>query len=122
MPANASKVSILGKDEATAASLTNPVPVDSSAGGSATATPTNVASSASSVTILVANTARVGAAVYNDSTQILYLLLGTSAASTTNYTVQMGTLSYYEVPFGYVGRINGIWASANGNARVTELT
>jgi hypothetical protein len=30
--------------------------------------------------------------------------------------------AYYEVPFGYTGRIDGIWASANGNARVTEMT
>jgi hypothetical protein len=28
---------------------------------------------------------------------------------------------YYEVPFGYVGAIDGIWASANGNARITEI-
>jgi len=83
---------------------------------------TSVASSASSVTILAANSNRLGATVYNDSTQILYLLLGTGPASTSVYTVQLGSQSYYEVPFNFTGQLTGIWASANGNARVTELT
>jgi hypothetical protein len=36
--------------------------------------------------------------------------------------VQIAASGYYEVPFGYPGAIDGIWASANGNARITELT
>lgn len=88
-----------------------------------TATLSNVASSATSVTILAANTSRKGAAIYNDSTQILYVKLGTTA-STTSHTVQMAAGTYYELPAPniYTGRIDGIWASANGSARVTELT
>lgn len=89
---------------------------------SATGTQSNVASSASSVTILASNANRLGAAVYNDSTAILYLLLGSATASATVYTVQIGQGGYYEVPFNYTGQLTGIWASANGNARVTELT
>ncbi len=89
-----------------------------------TPTQTSVASSASSVSLLAANNARKGATIYNDSTQILYLKLG-ATASTTSYTIQLPAApavnSYYEVPFGYVGAIDGIWASANGNARITEL-
>ena len=81
----------------------------------------NVASSASSVTLLSANTARRGATIFNDSTQLLYVKFGTTA-STTSFTIRMATLSYYEVPFGYTGRIDGIWSVANGNARVTEVT
>ena len=53
--------------------------------------------------------------------QILYVKFGTTA-SATSYTVKMVADAYYEVPFGYTGRIDGIWASANGNARVTEMT
>jgi len=98
------------------------LPVAISAGRSGTATQSSVASSASSVTILAANTARDGATIYNDSTQILYLLLGTGPASSTVHTVQMAAASYYEVPYGYTGIITGIWASANGSARVTQLT
>jgi len=36
--------------------------------------------------------------------------------------VQMGAGAYYEVPFGYTGALKGIWASATGAARITELT
>lgn len=88
----------------------------------ATGTLTNVASSASSVTILTANPARKGAMMFNESTQILYLKLAASAASATSYTVQLAAGAYYEVPFSYTGEMRGIWASANGSARVTELT
>jgi hypothetical protein len=90
----------------------------------ATATNTNVASSATSVTILASNASRRGASVFNDSTQILYLDLAGDVASTTNYTVQLATNAFYELPPPaiYTGKITGIWAAANGNARVTELT
>lgn len=87
----------------------------------ATNTITSVASSASNVTLLAANANRLGATVYNESTAILYLKLG-ATASATSYTVQMGASTYYEAPYGYTGQIDGIWASANGNARVGELT
>lgn len=87
---------------------------------------TNVAASATSVTVLAANTSRLGATIVNDSSALLYLKFG-ATASTTSYTVVLaGTaaapFAYYEVPFGYTGIIDGIWASATGNARVTELT
>ena len=86
-----------------------------------TATLSNVSSSATNVTVLAANTARLGASVVNDSTQVLYLKMGTTA-STTSYTVKLAAGAYYEVPFGYTGILDGLWASANGSARVTELT
>jgi hypothetical protein len=84
---------------------------------------TNVAASASSVTILSSNTSRLGATIWNDSTTAtLYLALTSSSASTSNYTVQLFPSGYYEVPYHYVGQINGIWSAAIGNARVTEMT
>lgn len=86
-----------------------------------TSTLSNVASSATSVVILATNTARKGATVYNDSTQILYLKFGTTA-STTSFTVPLAAAAFFEVPSGYTGEMDGIWASANGNARVTEIT
>lgn len=91
-------------------------------GLSSTATQTSVAGATSSTSLLAANAARLGATVYNDSTAILYLLLGSGTASTSAYSVQLGAGAYYEVPFGYTGAIKGLWASATGNARVTELT
>ena len=75
----------------------------------------------SNVTLKAINLARLGLSIHNDSTQILYVKLGTTA-TTTDYTVRMSAQDHYEVPFGYTGRIDGIWASANGNAYVTELT
>ena len=95
-----------------------PVTTDSAT----TATLANVSSSATNVTLLAANTARKGAYFYNDSTQILYLKLG-ATATTSSYTVEMGPEDFYELPNPiYVGIIDGIWASANGALRVTEIT
>lgn len=90
---------------------------------SASSSVTSVASSASSVSLLASNANRLGATFYNDSTQILYLKLG-ATASATSYTVQLAAGSYYELPTPhlYTGAIDGIWASANGNARITELS
>lgn len=83
---------------------------------------TSVNDTASSTTLLAANTNRLGASVQNDSTVVLYLKLG-ATASTSSFTVQMAAASYYEVPYGYTGVIDGIWASdASGAARMTELT
>lgn len=87
---------------------------------SGTATLANVAGSASSVTLLASNTDRRGATIQNDSTAILYVKFG-SAASTTSYTIKMAADSYYEIPFGYTGIITGIWSSATGSARITEM-
>lgn len=91
---------------------------------SATPSQSSVADNAASTTILASNANRLGATVTNDSSAALYLLLGSGVASTTNYTVRITQYGYYEVPFGYTGQINGIWASDpnDGAARVTELT
>jgi hypothetical protein len=87
----------------------------------ATTAVTSVASSASNVTLLASNTSRVGAAVFNDSTALLFVKLG-ATASATSFTVKLYQDGYFEVPFGYTGIIDGIWASATGSARVTEVT
>lgn len=81
----------------------------------------SVAGSATSVTLIASNTGRLGATIYNDSTAILYLKLG-ATASTSSFTAKLFQDGYYEVPFGYTGVIDGIWASATGNARTTEVT
>lgn len=88
--------------------------------GPATATHANVAGATSSTSLLAANAARKGAAIFNDSTSVLYVKLGFGASS-TSFAVKMEAGAYYEVPFGFTGLITGIWASATGSARVTEL-
>lgn len=96
---------------------------NSGAGGCATGTKSNVASSASSVTLLAANAARKQAAIFNDSTQILFLDLSGGTASASSYSVQLQANNYFELPVPpYTGAITGIWGAANGNARVTEFT
>jgi len=87
-----------------------------------TGTLSSVASSATDVLVLAANANRLGATIFNSSTQILYLVLGTTTSSTTVYSVQIAVSGYYEVPYGFTGQIRGIWASANGSAKITELT
>ena len=87
---------------------------------SVTAT-TSVAASVSSVTLLAANGTRLGATIYNDSMALLYVKLGTTA-STSSFEVKLFPLSYYEVPYGYTGQIDGIWSNASGFARIGELT
>lgn len=89
---------------------------------SGTATLTNVSDTATSTTLLSANAARLGASIHNDSTVVLYVKFGTTA-SATSFTVKMAADAHYEVPFGFTGRIDGIWASdASGAARITEFT
>ena len=90
---------------------------------SATGTPTAVAASATSVTLLAANANRKGASVYNDSTAIMFLTLNATTTASL-YTTQVPPNTLYEVPVTpvYTGAISALWASATGNARITEMT
>jgi len=88
---------------------------------SATGTTTSIASSITNVTLLVSNTSRKGATIFNDGTKTLSVKLG-ATASATSFAAQITARGYYEVPFGYTGIIDGIWDVANGSARITELT
>ncbi len=71
--------------------------------------------------LLTANPDRKGAIVFNDSSKNLYLKLGL-IASNASYTVLIPSMGYYELPLPmYTGQIDGIWSSAAGFARITEL-
>lgn len=85
-------------------------------------TVTAVASSATNVTLLAANRLRLGATIYNDSTAVLYVKCGSTAVIASSFTMQMASETFFEIPAGYTGVVDGIWASANGNAMVTEFT
>jgi len=84
---------------------------------------TSVAAAAASTSLLVSNTARRGATIFNDSaTANLYIKLG-ATASLTSFTVKITFGGYYELPYpAYTGAIDGIWDAAVGSARITELT
>ena len=83
---------------------------------------TSVASSLSSVTLLVANDDRLRATIVNDSNSRLFVKLG-ATASATSHTVRLSPHATYHVPADYTGIIDGIWApNVSGSARITELT
>lgn len=89
----------------------------------ATSTITNPSVSASSFTVLAANSSRKMASIMNDSGATVYLALA-STASATAYTVMLVSGGYYELPgtsVVYAGIIAGIGVSAVGNLHVTEL-
>lgn len=98
---------------------TNPIVTNAVA---PTATVTSVADTASSTTLLALNLLRRQATIFNNSTEILYVKLGTTA-SLTDFTVRMIANAYYELPQPvYTGRIDGIWANnSSGAALVTEI-
>ena len=89
----------------------------------ATATLSNVADQASNVQLIALNAARLGAMIFNDSTESLFVKFG-SAASATSFTVKILAGGYFEFPQPvYTGRVDGVWANdASGSARITELT
>ncbi len=87
-----------------------------------TSVTSSVAASTSNTVLLPSNSIRLGATIYNDSSSsLLYLKLG-ATATITDFTIKIFPLSYYEVPYGYTGEIDGIWNTASGFARIDELT
>lgn len=89
-----------------------------------TATQSNVAQNAASVSLLAANTLRKDAHFTNDTAANLFISFG-SAASLTNYDVKIPAGGYFTLSPGavYTGQLFGIWDAAGaGAARVTELT
>lgn len=115
------KVEFGAAGSATPASSTNPLPVQS---GSSTITgngPQTVTAAVTDTLILAANVNRRGVAIFNDSTAILSLSIGTNAASASNRSVPIQPSGYYEMPFGYTGQIRGVWSAVNGAAKVTEF-
>lgn len=92
----------------------------------ATAVTATVASSATPVTLLAASDVRRGATISNDSTAILYILMGAGTVSATNYTyavaAKSGVAQTVTIPFGFTGVITGLWAAANGSALITNFS
>lgn len=98
------------------------VPVTSANPTASSATLTNVSASASSTSIVAANSSRKGLIIFNDSSSALYIKFGTTA-STSSFTYKIFGNGTWEMPETviYTGAIDGIWDSATGAARVTEL-
>ena len=98
---------------------TNPIPTVSERG--ATATLANITGSASAMTLQASNVGRRAWCVHNDSEARLCVKLG-SGASVTSFTRRLESYEFWVLPFLYTGIITGIWESATGFARVTEIT
>jgi hypothetical protein len=82
----------------------------------------NVAASATSVTVFASREGVSVRKLHNDSTAILYLDETGGTASATSYTTKIPADGYYEFPRPVAdGLITGIWASATGSARTTEV-
>lgn len=101
--------------------LYNPANVTITPVTSSTATASTVAASTTSVTILASNSSRKGATIQNNGTGTLYLEMGPTA-TTTSYLAPVYPGGYFELPFGYIGQISGIWSSTGGSAFVREFT
>jgi hypothetical protein len=90
----------------------------------ASATRTAVNDSSTAVTILAANANRKGAYILNTSSALLYLGLGATDPTSTDFTEQLFQGQSWRVPDCYTGIIKGIWATDpnDGVARVTEMS
>jgi len=89
---------------------------------SVTPTVTTVPLSLTGVALKAANTSRRGLAIYNQTTQVLYVAMGTTA-SLTAFTLIMDISGYYEAPYGYNGAYWGLHpAAGTGLVYVTEVT
>ena len=76
--------------------------------------------SITSATLIASNTSRKMLTIQNAGAGILYVLLGSGTASSTNFSVQLNSYDFYENDY-YSGQINAIFATA-GTAYVTSLT
>ena len=85
-----------------------------------TVTNSNVASSATNVTLLASNTSRRGASMFNDSTQAAYVKFG-ATATTSSFTYKVFPSQTLEFPVPmYTGIVDALWDSANGSMRIAE--
>lgn len=93
--------------------------LDSAALGTVT---TNIASTIGTVVLAASQPKRVNLAIYNASTQPMYMKLG-SGAKATDFTLMMVGSAYYELPRPvYNGQITGVWPTADGFAMISEST
>lgn len=82
----------------------------------------SIGDTATATSLLPVSQSRVGGLIFNNSSAILYILLGAGTASATNFSVALAQGEYYNLPVVYKGEINGLWASdAGGSALVTEF-
>lgn len=80
----------------------------------------SVSATTSNIELLAANSSRKEAVIVNDGVKNLFVKYGTTA-SQTSFTFELGAGETLIID-NYIGKIDGIWDIASGNARITELT
>lgn len=106
--------------------ITNPIDVSAAtvpvkASRAATSAVTTVAAAASSTTLISSNANRLGVVIRNDSSSVLYIRDNASVVTSANATVKLDAGGMY-ANYLWTGEIRGIWASATGNAVITEYS
>jgi len=73
--------------------------------------------------LLAANTGRILVSLYNDSSAALFLGMGSTVVSSTNYSAIIYPNGYFEASL-FTGALRGVWASDpnDGGAKITEYT
>jgi hypothetical protein len=116
-----SLVTLTGADDAKIATdVSEAAPLPVRAARPSTGAGSTVAASATSVQLLASNANRLGAVVHNDSTAVLRIALGFTASATA-FTFRLQAQETVVLP-PFTGAVNGIWETATGAARITELT
>lgn len=87
---------------------------------------TIVASSTDPTVLVAENGNRVGLYIYNNSSAILKVLIGSlpedATMTSADFSFALAAGASYEMPLGYTTlKFTGIWASENGSANVTEI-
>lgn len=72
--------------------------------------------------LVAANVNRDGLTIWNDSSGNLLLELG-AAPTPSTYTAKIAPGGYYELPYLYIGQVQGLWDAPGGNGvLVREFT
>jgi hypothetical protein len=85
---------------------------------------TTVNDSSSDVQLIAQNVSRMALFITNTSSALLYVRLGSSAASATAFTKRLAQWETFPVPEYWIGEVRGIWATDpnDGIAIMQEIT
>ena len=97
------------------------IPAETVQDAATSAAVTSVNSLATNQTLLAATSTRLHASIYNSDANTLYIKYG-ATATTSDYSYAITTGSTWDMPYRYVGIIDGIWAADGaGAAKITSL-
>lgn len=80
----------------------------------------SLASATAAAQLRPGNPKRTQLIIQNESTAVMYVALD-GAVSLTSYSFQIAAGALLNLPTSYTGPVWALWASANGNARVTDI-